>query len=84
MKLKIWWTPDIPGHAFEREVATVEEGHALLNALVDYDRYLYDQYLMPDYAANAGGLQAIEDGEWFDAEMVLGDYAEWDYTRREQ
>ncbi len=26
-----------------------------------------------------GGLQALEDGEWFDAEMVLGDEAMWTY-----
>lgn len=81
LELKIWWTPAIPGPAFERKVDSVEEGHALLNVLVDYTRYLEDRmYGIFSHSADAGGLQALEDGEWFDAEMVLGDEAAWTYS----
>jgi len=80
MRLRIWWTPAIPGHAFQREVESVKEGHALLNALVDYTRYWEGRDALTNYAADAGGLQAYEEGEWYDAEVVIGDEAEWDYV----
>ena len=83
-QLRIWWIPAIPGTAFERAVETIEEGHALLDALVDYTRYLEGRALVPNYGADAGGLQALEtDGEWFDAESVLDDYEGWEYVKRE-
>ncbi len=79
MKLRIWWIPALPGEPFERDVETVKEGHALLNTLVVYTRYLEGRGVLPDYGADAGGLMALEDGHWYDAEVVIGDEATWEY-----
>lgn len=83
MKLKIWWLPGLPGPSFEKEVGSVEEGHRLLDTLVDYTRYLERRGLMPVYSADVGGVQAWEDGEWVDAEVVLDDSAAWQYRGAE-
>ena len=80
MRLRIWWLPGVPGEPFYVSVETVEEGHALLNRLVDYTRYLEGRELMSEYTADVGGLQAMDDdGDWLDAEFVLDDSAAWDY-----
>ena len=83
MMLQVWWTPAVPGEAFTMEVQTVEDGHRLLDILVDYTRYLEGRGLLPVYDADAGGLQAYEDGDWYDAEFVFDDSAAWEYDPRD-
>lgn len=83
-RLRIWWCPAVPAPSFFREVATVEEGKKLLDALVDYTRYLEDRKFFPEYAADAGGIEALEDGEWYDVEFVLDDEAAWRYGGEEE
>jgi hypothetical protein len=50
---------------FEVEVDSVEEGVKILNVLGDYDRFLYENRIKPDYC-NVGGIAQFEDGEWID------------------
>lgn len=65
MKLRIWWIPQIPMKPFFKEVPTLAAGKLLLDALADYDLFQLENNVKPDYS-NAGGLQAIADGEWVD------------------
>ena len=81
--IKAWWLPALPGEAFEVAVSSIDEGKRILNVLVDYTRYLEGRGLVADYAADVGGLQALEDGEWFDAEFVYDDEAVWEYEPNE-
>lgn len=55
-KLQVWWMPQVPmKEHFTVEVATVEEGVKVMNILADYDLFLRDNKIRPDYS-NAGGL----------------------------
>ena len=65
MKLRIWWTPQVPCEAFNVDVDSVQEGVKILDTLAFYDQFQLDHNIKPDYA-NAGGLQMFEDGEWVD------------------
>ena len=71
--LKVWWIPQIPGKRFEYEIKTIEEGELLLDALAEYDQFLYDNNHRTDYS-NAGGIVVLEDNgnpedpSWYDYE----------------
>lgn len=56
MKLRVWHVPQIPMKSFKVEVATVEEGVRMMNALADYDLFQYENRIKPDYC-NMNGLQ---------------------------
>lgn len=64
-QLKVWWIPQVPGKAFNVNVATLVEAKLLLNALAEYDLFQLKENIKPDYA-NAGGLAVFADGEWGD------------------
>lgn len=63
-RIQIWWIPNVPAKAFRRDVADIEEGKRLLNALVDYTRYLEQRGYMSELWADAGGIEVMVDGEW--------------------
>lgn len=65
--LKVWWTPQVPGEAFEVPVATVEQGAILLNTLAEYDAFQLINNIKPDYC-NSGGLVRFDGSEWEDWE----------------
>lgn len=72
MKLKVWWIPQVPMKAFEREVPNLATAKILLEVLADYDAFQYENRIKPDYA-NAGGLlvwdEALDgDDKWTDWE----------------
>lgn len=56
MKLRVWHVPQLPMKSFKVEVATVEEGVRMMNALADYDLFQYESRIKPDYC-NMNGLQ---------------------------
>ena len=56
MKLRVWHVPQLPMKSFKVEVATVEEGVRMMNALADYDLFQYENRIKPDYC-NMNGLQ---------------------------
>jgi hypothetical protein len=56
MKLRVWHVPQIPMKSFKVEVASVEEGVRMLNALADYDLFQFENNIKPDYC-NMNGLQ---------------------------
>ena len=61
--LQVWWIPQVPGKPFTVDVASVEEGEKIMNALANYDLFQYANHIKPDYA-NAGGLNIWTGTEW--------------------
>lgn len=47
MKLRVWHIPQVPMKPFIVEVASVEEGVRLMDALADYDAFQYDNNIKP-------------------------------------
>ncbi|WP_145522485.1 MULTISPECIES: superinfection exclusion protein [Yersinia] len=56
MKFRVWHIPQVPMKSFQVEVASVEEGVRMMNALADYDLFQYENNIKPDYC-NMNGLQ---------------------------
>lgn len=54
--LQVWWIPQVPGKAFEADVASVAEGVKLMDVLAAYDLFQLQQRIKPDYC-NVGGLR---------------------------
>ena len=90
--LCVWWIPQVPGKAFEVEVASVEEGVKLMRVLANYDLFQFENRIKPDFC-NAGGLNvwdADSDGEgnpgwvsWYDHETGIDDPEEYlEYSQR--
>lgn len=85
-QLRVWWIPQVPGEAFETDVASVEEGVKIMNVLAAYDAFQYEHNIKPDYS-NAGGLHEWSydsDGEgtpgwidWCDEETGIDDPEEY-------
>lgn len=66
--LRVWHIPQIPdSHPFYVPVKTIEEAKLLLDALGDYDWYLWKHNHRVDYS-NASGLEVFEDGDWMEWE----------------
>lgn len=63
--MRVWWIPQVPMKPFTVEVKTVEEGVKIMDVLAFYDQFQLDNNVKGDYS-NMGGIQVIEDGEWFD------------------
>lgn len=80
LKLKVWWIPQIPGDAFEVEVATVEEGKKLCAVLADYDAFQFSNKIKPDYC-NMGGIvfshPGIPEFDWSDVPDDPDEYEDW-------
>ena len=65
-KFKIWYTHQVPGQAFEREVSDPAVGLQILDAIYDLALFQFSHNMIPDYA-NAGGVVYLdEDGDWVD------------------
>jgi hypothetical protein len=62
-KLRVWWVPQVPRHAFHYPVANIEAAMLLLDALAKYDLFQLENNIQPDFC-NAGGLEEYEGGEW--------------------
>lgn len=67
-KLKVWWIPNPPRPAFEREVSNVKEALVILETLADYDLYLGEGVIY----CNVGGLQELVEDEWLEYESPQG------------
>ncbi len=63
--LKIWWIPQVPMKAFEKEVSTLSEAHILLDTLALYDIFQFENNVKGDYC-NAGGLMVKDGDDWED------------------
>ena len=61
--LRVWWIPQVPMAPFRVPVLTPFEAQKIITTLADYDAFLFENNVKPDYC-NAGGLEVFEDGEW--------------------
>ncbi|EEX0791949.1 superinfection exclusion protein [Escherichia coli] len=75
MKLRVWHIPQVPMKPFIVEVASVEDGVRLMDALADYDAFQYDNNIKPDYC-NVNGL------EMWDESLTDEDLSEMGLTDR--
>lgn len=71
-RYKVWYIPQIPGKAFEREVDSLPTAVLLINAIIDFSIFEFENRVKPDYSDAAGISRWEEDGEgghdWFDVE----------------
>ena len=63
--MRVWWIPQVPGKPFYVPVNNFIEGRKVLDILAEYDQFLLENMVRPDYS-NAGGLEVFNDGEWTD------------------
>lgn len=70
-KWRIWWVPQVPMKAFEREVPDLATAEVLISTLANYDTFQFENNIKPDYC-NAGGIQyshpLIDEGDWIELE----------------
>jgi len=62
-RYKIWYIPQIPMPAFEREYTDFETAKTVLNALIDLSLFEFDNMVKPDYADMAG-IDRWTGSEW--------------------
>jgi hypothetical protein len=67
MSVKVWYIPQVPMPPFEVEVADVATGRIVLDALVDFSLFEFENRVKPDYA-DMGGISELVDGEWCDVD----------------
>lgn len=58
-QLRIWHIPQVPGKAFHVPVESVREGGDILEVLVSYDIFQYENHIKPDYT-NAQGMEVFD------------------------
>ena len=58
--LRVWHIPQIPMKAFYVPVESPEEAIKIINILVDYDCFQFDNNVKPDYSS-VQGLQVVEE-----------------------
>lgn len=68
--LQVWHIPQIPGKPFLVSVSSILEAKLLLNVLVEYDLFQYENNIKPDYS-NSNGLEVFN-GEWLEWEDDMG------------
>lgn len=71
-RFKIWYIPQLPMPAFEREYDDFQTAKAVINAIIGLSIFEFENRVKPDYADMAG-ISQWEDGEWCDVEDE-----EWD------
>ena len=76
-RFKMWYIPQVPMKAFEREFDNIEAAKAALVTVIDFSIFEFENHVKPDYSDAAGISRWEEDGEggfdWFDL-----DESEWD------
>ena len=70
--LRVWWIPQVPMKAFERDVTGLEAASILLDTLAAYDAFQFENKIKPDYC-NAGGLVEFDGAEWCDWNSAWGE-----------
>lgn len=66
-RFKVWYIPQIPMPAFEREYEDFETAKEVLNALIGLSIFEFENRVKPDYA-DAAGIARFVDGEWEDVD----------------
>ena len=56
--LCVWWVANVPGEAYRRAVANIDEAVLLINSLAEYDHFLLEMILRPDHNS-MGGLEFL-------------------------
>jgi hypothetical protein len=73
-KFKAWYIPQVPMKAFEREFDSLETASLVLNAVIDFSIFEFENKVKPDYSDAAGiAMWDEESGEWEDV-----DDSEWE------
>lgn len=66
-RFKVWYIPQIPMTAFEREYDDFDTAKAVLNAVINFSIFEFENRVKPDYADMAG-MERWEDGDWEEVE----------------
>lgn len=71
-RFKIFYIPQVPMPAFEREYEDFETAKEVLNAIINFSIFEYDNNVKPDYSDVAGiSFYDEEYGDWEDIEEDL-------------
>jgi len=64
---RAWVIPQVPMRAFYVPARTREAAFAVVDVLANFQLFLYDNHVMPDYA-NATGVQYwdVDEKDWLD------------------
>lgn len=70
-RFKIWYIPQIPMPAFEREYGNFDTAREVLDAIIGLSIFEFEHRVKPDYADMAGiqrwteeGWEDVEEDEW--------------------
>lgn len=66
-RYQVWYIPQVPMPAFERVYDDLETAKTVLNAIIDFSIFEFENRVKPDYA-DAAGIAVWEDGDWCDIE----------------
>ena len=71
-RFKIFYIPQVPMPAFEREYEDFETAKEVLNAIINFSIFEYDNNVKPDYS-DVAGISFWEEAEqdWEDVEEEL-------------
>ena len=71
-RFKIWYIPQVPMPAFEREYEDFETAKTVLNAIINFSIFEYDNNVKPDYS-DVAGISFWEEAEqdWEDIDDML-------------
>lgn len=62
-KYRISYIPQVPMAPFEREYDDFETAKAVLNAVIDFSIFEFENRVKPDYS-DAAFFEVLVDGEW--------------------
>lgn len=71
-RFKIFYIPQVPMPAFEREYEDFETAKEVLNAIINFSIFEYDNNVKPDYS-DVAGISYWEEAEqdWEDIDDML-------------
>ena len=71
-RFKIFYIPQVPMHAFEREYEDFETAKEVLNAIINFSIFEFDNNVKPDYS-DVAGISYWEEAEqdWEDIDDML-------------
>lgn len=71
-RFKIFYIPQVPMPAFEREYEDFETAKEVLNAIINFSIFEYDNNVKPDYS-DVAGISFWEEAEqdWEDIDDML-------------